>query len=94
MEFEYHYVFHGCVTLFFANNSQTQCRITLELLHTFFLDPEVIFTSHTMFIYASKKECTPTHLVTFSISCSRIRMKFYLVYTLIRSWAKYLWMNW
>ena len=41
-----------------------------------FLDPEVIFSSHTVFINALTKEITHTHLVTFSISCSRIRMKF------------------
>ena len=49
-----------------------------------FLDPEVIFSSHTMFINAPTKELTPTHLVTFSISRSRIRMKFYFDYSLIR----------
>ena len=31
------------------------------------LNPEVIFSSHTMFINAPTKEFTPTHLVTFSI---------------------------
>ena len=59
-----------------------------------FLDPEVIFSSHTMFINASTKEFTPTHFVIFSISRSRIRMKFYFVYTLINLWTKCLWMNW
>ena len=37
-----------------------------------------------MLINASTKEFTLTHLVTISISRSRIRMKFYFVYTLIR----------
>ena len=31
-----YYVFHGRVTLFFANNSLTECRITMKLLHNFF----------------------------------------------------------
>ena len=54
----------------------------------FFLDPEVIFSSHTMFINAPTKEFTLTHLVTFSISRSRIRLKFYFVYRLVRLWTK------
>ena len=32
----YYYVFHGRVTLFFANNSLMQCRITMKFLHNFF----------------------------------------------------------
>ena len=32
----YYYVFHGRVTLFFANNFLTECRITMEFLHNFF----------------------------------------------------------
>ena len=31
-----YYVFHGRVTLFFANNYLTQCRITMKFLHNFF----------------------------------------------------------
>ena len=31
-----YYVFHGRVTLFFANNSSTQCRISMKFLHNFF----------------------------------------------------------
>ena len=31
-----YYVFHGRVTLFFANNSLAQCRITMKFLHNFF----------------------------------------------------------
>ena len=54
----------------------------------FFLDPEVILSSHTMFINAPTKEFTLAHLVTFSISRSRIRMKFYFVYSLISLWTK------
>ena len=83
-----YYVFHGCVTLFFANNSLIQCRITMKFLHNFFLDPEVFFSSHTMFINAPTKEFTLRHLVPFIISRSRIRMKFYFVYRLIRLWTK------
>ena len=86
--------FIGRVTLFFANNSLLQCRFTMEFLHNFFFDPEIIFNSHTMFINAPTKEFTPRHLVTFSISRSRIQMKFYFVYRLIRLWTKYLRMNW
>ena len=61
-----------------------------EIFTQFFLDPEVIFSSHTMFINAPTKEFTLTHLVTFIISRSRIRMKFYFVYRLIiiRLWTK------
>ena len=55
-----------------------------EIFTQFFLDPEVIFSSHTMFINAPTKEFTLTHLVTFSISRSSIRIKFYFVYSLIR----------
>ena len=55
-----------------------------EIFTQFFLDPEVIFSSHTMFIIGPTKEFTLTHLVTFSIS----RMEFYFVYSLIRLWTK------
>ena len=55
-----------------------------EIFTQFFLDPEVILSSHTMFINAPTKEFTLRHLVTFSITRSRIRMKFYFVYRLIR----------
>ena len=65
-----------------------------EIFTQFFLDREVIFSSDTMFINAPTKEFTLTHLVTFSISRSRIRMKFFFVYNLIRLWTKCLWMNW
>ena len=65
-----------------------------EIFTQFFLDPEVIFSFYIMFINDSTKEFTLTHLVTFSISRSRIRMKFYFFYSLIRLWTKCLWMNW
>ena len=52
-----YYVFHDRVTLFFADNFSTECRITLEFIHNF-LDPEVIFSSHIMFINAATKEFT------------------------------------
>ena len=42
--------FIGRVTLFFANNSLVECRITIVT------DPEVIISSHTMFINAFTKE--------------------------------------
>ena len=88
-----YYVFHSRVTLFFANNSLMQCRITMKILRNFFLDHEGFFSSHTMFINVPTKKFTLTHLVTFSISRSRIRMKFYFVYRSIRLWTKCLWMN-
>ena len=44
-----------------------------EIFTQFFLDPEVIFSSYTMFINAPTKEFTFRHLVTFSISCSLIQ---------------------
>ena len=40
------------------NNSLTECGITMEVLHYFFLDPDLIFSSHTMFINAPTKEFT------------------------------------
>ena len=83
IQFHY-YVFHSRETLFFANNFLTQRRITMKFLHNIFLDPEVIVSSYTMFINTPTKEFTLRHLVTFSISCSRIRMKFYFVNRLIR----------
>ena len=55
-----------------------------EIFTQFFLDTEVIFSSQTMFNNAPTNEFTLTHLVTFSISRSRIRMKFYFVYSLNR----------
>ena len=67
----HYYVFQGRVTLFFADNFSTECRITMEFLHNFFLDPEVIFNSHVMFINAFTKEFTlvnnvfPIHDVAF-----------------------------
>ena len=33
---QYYYVFHGRVTLFFADNFSTECRITMKFLHNFF----------------------------------------------------------
>ena len=59
-----------------------------EIFTEIFLDPEVILSLHTMLINAQAKEFTLTHLVTFSISRTRIRMKFYFVYRLIRLWTK------
>ena len=55
-----------------------------EIFTHFFLHPDVIFSAHTMLINASTKDFTPIHLVTFNIWRSRIRMKFYRVYSLIR----------
>ena len=81
--------FIGCVTLFFANNSSTKCRITIEFLHNFFYTlKKFLVHIRTMFINAFTKEFTFIHLVTFSISNSRIRMNFYFVY------RRNVWMNW
>ena len=55
--------------------------------HHEILLPDVIFSSHTMLINASTKDFTLIHLVTFSICRSRIRMKFYRVYSLIRLYS-------
>ena len=50
--------FIGCVTMLFANNSLMECLTTMKFLHIFFLHPDVIFSSQTMFINASTKEFT------------------------------------
>ena len=50
-----YYVFHDRVTLFFANNSFNAMSDHHEIFTQFFLDPEVIFSSHTMFINAPTK---------------------------------------
>ena len=42
----------GRVTMLFANNSLMECLITMKF-YTFFLNPDVIFSSHTMLINAS-----------------------------------------
>ena len=66
-----YYVFHGRITLFFADNFSTECWITMKFLHNFFSDREVILRSHIMFINASTKEFTlvnnasPSHDVAF-----------------------------
>ena len=46
-----------------------------------------------MFINAPTKEFTLIHLVTLSISHSRIQMKFYYVYRLIRLHIDKMFMN-
>ena len=46
-----------------------------------------------MFINAPTKEFTLRHLVTFSISCSPIRMKFYFVYRVANSFIDEMFMN-
>ena len=63
--------FIGCVTLFFANNSLTECRIAIELLHSFLVS-EVILSSHEIFNESSTKEFTP---VNNSISSYGITFK-------------------
>ena len=59
--------FIGHVPLFFDNNYLTEYGIITQ----FSLDPDVIFSSHTMFINASTKEFTlvnnaiPSHEIAF-----------------------------
>ena len=71
--------FKGRVTLFFANNYLTEYRITMEILTQFSSDPDVIFSSHTMFINASTKEFT---LVNNAISSYDIAFEELLYYRL------------
>ena len=71
--------FIGRVTLFFANHYSTEYRITMEFLHHFYLDPDVIFSSHTIFINASTKEFT---LVNNAISSYDIAFEHLLYYGL------------
>ena len=87
--------FHVCQThllKILANN----CLINVGSLwhcNTFFLHPYIFFNLHAMLINAYTKEFTLMNLVTFSISRSYIRMKFYFVYSLIRPLTKCVWMN-
>ena len=74
--------FIGRITLFFANNSLTECQITMEFLHIF-LDPEVIFSSHTMFINASTKEFTLCLLSINAITSYDIAFEHLLCYKLV-----------
>ena len=78
--FTNYYVFHGRVTLLFANNSLTQGRITMKFLHNIFLNHEVFFSSHTMFINASTKEYT---LVNNAISSHGIAIERFLYYKMV-----------
>ena len=70
--------FIGRVTLFFANNFN---RISNHhgILTQFFKDPDVIFSSHTMFINASTKEFA---LVNNAISSYDIAFEELLYYRL------------
>ena len=54
--------FIGRVTMLFANNSLMECLITMNFLHIF-LHPDVISSSHIMFINASTKEFTLVNIV-------------------------------
>ena len=71
--------FIGRVILFFANNSLTECLITTEILDNF-LDPEVFFSSHAMFINASIKEFT---LVNNTIPSYDIAFEHLLYYKMV-----------
>ena len=48
-----YYVFYGLVTLFFANNFLNAISDHNEIFTQFFIDHEVIFSSHIMFINAA-----------------------------------------
>ena len=66
--------------MLFANNSfLMECLIAMTFLHIFFLHPDVIFISHTMFINASTKEFT---LVNNAISSYDIAFEELLYYRL------------
>ena len=78
--FHIYYVFHDRVTLFFADNFSTECRITIEILHHFFLIPEVIFSSHTMYITASTKEFT---LVNNAFQSHHVAFEHLLYYKMV-----------
>ena len=56
----------------------------MALQHNFFTSLHIFFNPHAMLINASTKKFTSMHLVTFSITRSRIWMKFYFLYSLIR----------
>ena len=71
--------FIGRVTMLFANNSLMECLITMKYFTHFFLHPDVIFSSHTMFINASTKEFT---LVNNAISSYNIAFEELLYYRL------------
>ena len=86
--------FTGRVTLILANDFVAKCLFTMALQHNFYYIPTYFFNPHVMLINAYTKEFTLMNLVTFSISRSRIRKKLYFVYSLIRLYTKYLWMNW
>ena len=65
--------------MLFANNSIMECLIIMEFLHILFLHPDVIFSSHTMFINASTKEFT---LINNAISRYDIAFEELLYYRL------------
>ena len=50
--------FIGRVTMLFTNNSLMECLITIKKITHFFLHPDVIFISQTMFINVSTTEFT------------------------------------
>ena len=66
------------VALFFANNCLTERWITMVGTFTYFLDPEVLFSLHTIFINASTKKFT---LVNNAIPSYHIAFK-HLLYIL------------
>ena len=70
--------FIGPVTMLFAINSIMDCLITMKF-YTFFLLPDEICSSHTMFINASTKEFT---LVNNAISSYDISFEELLYYGL------------
>ena len=69
--------FIGRVTMHFANSSLMECLITIKFLHIFFLHPDVIFSSHTMFINASTKEFTLVNNATSSYDIAFEELLYY-----------------
>ena len=62
--------------MLFANNSLMECLITMKFLHIF-LHPDVIFSSHTMFINASTKEFTLVNNATSSYDIAFEELLYY-----------------
>ena len=77
--------FIGRVTLFFVLVTLKRNAGSPWNSYEIFLDSEIIILcSHTKFFNAFAEDFTLIHLETYCISHSRIRMKFYFFYNLIR----------
>ena len=69
--------FIGRVTMLFANNSLMECLITMKFYTFFFLHPDLIFSSHTMFINASTKEFTHVNNAIWSYDIAFEELLYY-----------------